>query len=100
MGYKQDKYTRSARGRPCQIRIPGSCEPGPQNENVVPCHDNGAGMAMKASNIQIAYGCRACHDVVDGRAKTEHAPALIRIWFLEGILRTQEIMIKEGILKL
>ena len=100
MATKQDKYTRSARGQPCQIRIPGHCKPAPDNETTVPCHLNGAGMAMKHSSIHIAYGCNACHDIVDGRVTPGWSENQINIWFLEGVIRTQIIMIEEGILKL
>lgn len=98
---KQDNYTKSARGKDCQIRIPGYCKPAPENETTVPCHVNGGGMAAKHLNIHIAYGCNVCHDVVDGRIQnTGFTADEILIMHLEGVIRTQIIMVNEGVLKL
>ena len=97
---KQDKYTKSARGKPCQIRIPGVCKVAPDNETTVSCHLNGAGMATKYSSIHIAYGCDKCHNVVDGRVRTDMSADLIALYFYHAVIRTQIIMIDEGILKL
>ena len=97
---KQDKYTKSARGKPCQIRIPGYCKPAADNETTVPCHLNGAGLGIKHSSIHLAYGCNACHDVIDHRVRTNWTDEQIAVWFYDGVIRTQIIMIEEGILKL
>lgn len=92
------KYTKSARFQECQVRIPGHCNFRP--ETTVLAHLNGAGMGLKHYDIHGAYSCSGCHDVIDGRVKTEHDPAYIRIWHLDGIIRTQRIMIENGVLKL
>jgi len=65
---KKSKIRESARGEDCQIRIPDVCKFTP--ETVVLCHKGGAGVAMKSSDIHAAYGCYACHAVIDG-AKSE-----------------------------
>ena len=97
---KQDKFTKSARGKPCQIRIPGVCRPAPDNETTVLCHLNGGGMATKNLSIHGAYGCSSCHDVIDGRVQTQLGSTNIKLWHHEGVIRTQSIMVKEGVLKL
>ena len=94
----QDRYTRSARDKPCQIRLPGYCTGG--GPDTVPCHLNGAGWALKALSIHIAYGCRVCHDIVDGRMKCDIPKDDRDRWHLEGVIRTQIILVKTGILKL
>lgn len=101
----QDKYTRSARGQECQVRIPSVCNFDP--DTTVFAHLNGAGMGMKRASIHGAYACSACHDFYDGRASRNEwmmhngqTMADIHAMFYEGVFRTQEIMIKEGILKL
>jgi len=43
-----DKYTESARGQECQVRIPGICSHDP--ETVVFAHLNGGGMGMKRAS--------------------------------------------------
>ena len=100
MANKQDKYTKSAKGQACQIRIPRHCVAAPENETTVPCHLNGGGMAVKHSSIHLAYGCNYCHDVVDGRVQTEFSDIEIQLWFLQAVIRTQIIMIGDNILKL
>ena len=94
---QMSKITKSARGKPCQVRIPGVCNGDPNT--VVLAHLNGGGMAVKHHDIHGAYCCSACHDVVDRRV---HVDGLsqddILLIFLEGILRTQLILLEEGLL--
>ncbi len=90
---KQDKYTKSAQGQDCQIRSP-ACNHNP--ETVVFCHLNGAGMGEKMQNIHGAYGCSSCHDFVDGGFNIEKR----QLYHLKGTIRTQELMIRNGVLKL
>jgi len=101
MAKKQDKYTKSSRGKPCLIRIPGYCKPAPENETTVLCHLNGGGMASKNLNIHAADGCNVCHDIVDGRMQnTGFTPEEIELMFLQGVIRTQIRMVNDGTLKL
>lgn len=94
---KQDKYTKSAKGQVCQIRSP-LC-----NNNLdttVLCHLNTGGMSKKTHSIHGAYGCSSCHDVVDGRVRVDLNANQREFYHLQGVIRTQELMIKNGILKL
>ena len=95
---KQDKYTRSAKGQMCQIRIPGYCKCDPST--TVLAHLNGAGAGMKHLNIHGAYAGNICHDIVDGRTVTTFDRQIIKLWHLEGVIRTQKIMVEEGTLVL
>jgi hypothetical protein len=100
------KYTKSARGQECQVRIPGVCNHNP--ETVVLAHLNGAGMGKKALDIHGAYACFDCHAYLDGGwtkdkylLQTEDSPmAAVKLLHIEAVIRTQEIMVKEGILVL
>ena len=62
------KIRRSAKGEDCTIRLPGICNFNP--ETTVLCHPNthraGKGKGLKAHDALGAYGCSACHAVVDG----------------------------------
>ena len=89
------KYTKSAKGQDCQIRIPDICTF--DRETTVFAHLNGAGMGMKQLDIHGAYACSACHDVVDGRRAY---PGIAKLHHLEGVIRTQVLMVQNGILKL
>ncbi len=93
-----DKYTRSARGKPCLIRIYGHCTGG--GEDTVACHLNGAGMGRKHLSIHVAYGCARCHDIVDGRVQTGYDRATVLRWHLEGVIRTQQVMVDDGVMLL
>lgn len=85
---------KEARGRDCQIRIPNVCNGDPAT--TVLCHLPGGGMGTKHHDIHAALGCSACHDVVDSRVRTDFAPALITLYFMDAVIRTQEIWINEG----
>ena len=92
-----DKYTRSARGQQCQVRIPGCCNHDP--ETTVLAHLNGAGMGAKHLSIHGAYACSNCHDVIDGRKQMAWLGRTdIKLMHHEGVIRTQIIMVKNGVL--
>lgn len=95
------KLRKSARGRDCQIRIPGVCNHNP--ETVVLCHLPGGGIGAKVNDIHAAYGCSACHDFVDGRnshaADMHGGKIAAQLWFYDAVIRTQEIMLKEGLIR-
>lgn len=93
--------TRSARDETCQIRLPGVCKH--DRGTTVWCHANGSaagkGIGMKSNDLLGAYGCSACHAVVD---RGRPAPAgmtreYIRLAFWEGHARSLLILIEKGI---
>lgn len=93
------KVRQSARGEECTLRFPEVCNWNP--ETTVFCHSNrqadGKGMGMKARIG--AYGCSACHDVLDGRA---HRPIgmsyeQMQDLFDAGVKRTQERLSEKGL---
>jgi hypothetical protein len=92
------KLRKSAKGRECQIRIPGVCNFNP--ETTVLCHLNGGGMGMKHPDLFGAFGCSACHDEIDGRRETLRDPLNTRMDFYEAVFRTQSIWLKEGLIKI
>jgi hypothetical protein len=93
---KSSKYTRSAKGQPCQVRVPGICNHDP--ETTVFAHLNGAGFGTKYEDIFGAYACYACHNWLDGGYASLDVSRNTRdLWHLQGVVRTQKIMIDEGI---
>ncbi|MCK5236068.1 MAG: DUF1364 domain-containing protein [Deltaproteobacteria bacterium] len=90
------KIRKSAKGEECQVRIPKVCNFNP--ETVVLAHLGGAGMGMKANDIHGTYCCSACHDVIDGRVITGYPSDSIRVMLLDGMVRTQLILIDKGLL--
>ena len=92
------KLRQSARGRECQIRIPGVCNGNP--ETTVLAHLPGGGMGRKRADIHGAYACSSCHDAVDGRLERRSLTAeYLSRCHLDGVIRTQEIMLGEGLIK-
>lgn len=94
---RQTKLTKAARGRDCQIRVPGVCNGNP--ETTVLAHYRLAGtsgMGCKPNDLQGAWACSACHDACDGRS---HAVTReqARQYHAEGVMRTQAILISEGV---
>jgi hypothetical protein len=94
---RQSKLTKAARGRECQVRIPGVCNGNP--ETTVLAHYRMAGtcgVGMKPSDLQGAWACSACHDACDGRSRAI-SRADARQHHAEGVMRTQAILISEGV---
>ncbi|WP_327440256.1 DUF1364 domain-containing protein [Pseudomonas donghuensis] len=94
---KQSKLTKAARGRECQVRIPGVCN-GDHNTTVL-AHYRMAGtcgVGMKPNDLQGAWACSACHDAIDSRSKTMFSHDELRFMHLEGVVRTLDILVSEG----
>lgn len=95
------KITESARGKRCQVQIPGVCNG--NTETVVWAHANslqfGKGIGMKTHDLLGAYACQCCHDVYDRRIKTTHERAFIESCFMEGHMKSLRILIDEGLVK-
>ncbi len=86
---------RLARGKPCQVRICGVCNGNP--ETTVLAHLNGGGMGMKQPDLLGAWCCSDCHDVIDGRRKSEFNRYMVRGFFHTGIIRTQQKLLEMGL---
>ena len=97
------KITKSARGENCLIRIPGVCNR--DDKTTVACHEpSGSGLGMKWPDTEIAYGCSACHDEIDGRTRYKHEghivykPDDMLLMFYQGSRRTRKKLIEKGLL--
>lgn len=97
------KITKSAKGKECQVRIIGVCNG--RNDTVVWAHCNGLasgrGIGLKAKDLLGAYACSACHDAYDRRTIPKHVDyEQIQQDFYAGHMRSLDILIDEGIVKL
>ncbi|MWN30992.1 DUF1364 family protein [Gilliamella sp. Pra-s65] len=93
------RLTKEARGRECTVRLP-CCNHNP--ETTVLAHYRLAGtcgVGMKPNDLQGAWACSACHDEIDRRTRN-HEYEFVRLAHAEGVIRTQDILIKEGKIKL
>ncbi len=95
------KLTQLANGQPCLVRLPG-CDGG--GETTVAAHYRMAGMCgvgIKPPDILAAWCCHHCHDVIDGRQPAPHGwtRAEVRLAHAEGVMRTQERLLRMGAIK-
>lgn len=99
--HESKKLRDSARGRDCQVRIPGVCNFNP--ETTVLAHLNGGGMGTKKSDIHSAFTCSSCHDVLDGRVSVKSeglTKVVIELLHRQGVERTQQLWLDEGLIKI
>lgn len=100
---KMTKIRASARDQECTLRFPLVCNH--RTDTTVLCHSNqlkdGKGMGLKAPDTRAAYGCCACHDVLDGRTPRPtgmtHEQMLER--FEEAVTLTHQVLARKGLLK-
>lgn len=91
---------KDASGQPCLIRVPDACCFDPAR--VVLCHVRLAGltgMGLKNEDLLAAFGCQPCHDIVDGRTRSDYTYEQRRLMLLEAVMRTQAMWIKRGLIK-
>ena len=55
-------------------------------------------MALKSKDFFAVYGCSACHDVIDGRTKTDLTKEEILKCQLRALERTWSQMIDDGLI--
>lgn len=92
------KIRQSAEGQQCQVRVPGICNGDPTT--VVLAHLNGAGAGTKAHDIHGAFSCSACHSWLDGGfAQAGHNRDTRDLWHLQGVIRTQYILLEKGLIR-
>ena len=89
---------QSARGQQCQVRLYQICKG--HDETVVLAHLGGAGVGGKNWDSAAAFCCFDCHSIVDNRVQTDlYTQDEIKLAHLQGVMRTQSIWIKQGLLK-
>lgn len=81
------------------IRVPTVCTGNP--EHTVLCHIRMlgiSGLGLKAPDALATFGCGACHAVCDGQQKSDYSDSERRLMLLEGMARTQNWFISQGVL--
>jgi len=94
------KITEFARGKECQVRIPDVCNRNP--ETTVHAHLRMAGfngMGMKPHDAFGAHACFNCHQAIDRRDYMDLDREYVRGLHKDGVFRTQELLIKAGLLR-
>lgn len=94
------KLRKAAKGRKCQIRIPCVCNGDSETTVLAHCRMSGlCGTGTKPSDLVGAHACSACHDQVDGRSQALYPKDKLRLWHLEGVMRTLVVLESEGVIK-
>lgn len=96
------KLTQAAKGQPCSVRIPFVCNW--DVETTVSAHLSGVrfkhGTGQKVNDIFAADCCSACHDVLDGRVKSQYTKQELKLMHLEGVIESQARRMQEGLIKI
>lgn len=93
-----NKLRQSARGQECQVRLYQICRG--RNDTVILAHLPGGGVGGKGFDTAASFCCFECHDAIDGRVQTDlYTQDEIKLAHLQGVMRTQSIWIKQGLLK-
>jgi Protein of unknown function (DUF1364). len=91
---------RLARGRDCQVRIPGVCNFDPATTVLAHYRLAGTcGMGLKPHDLLGSWACSSCHDEIDRRTRLMDAENAA-FMHLEGVIRTLSVLIKEGVITL
>lgn len=99
MKIKSQALRDAARNEDCTFEIVGTCNY--RSETTVLTHlpDETNGMGTKSCDLSAAFGCSACHDVIDGRVKREF-PEGEREWYMRRAqTRTWRRFIEIGLVK-
>lgn len=92
---------KAARGRECTVRIPLICNGDPATSVLAHYRLAGTcGTGYKPDDEQAAIACSSCHDLIDGRTRTDlYTRDELRLMHAEGVFRTQQIWREEGTIK-
>jgi len=90
------KITKSARGKPCLLRLDG-CVSGGENPTTVFAHLNSGGMGQKEIDCFGMYACHVCHDLIDGRQPHNYEDEWLELVQLRAVIRTQRYLIRSGL---
>ncbi len=95
-GFVVADLRKIARDKECQVRLLGVCNRDPST--VVLAHVRLAGVTgagQKSPDLLASWACSECHRVTEAYKGDDQ----IQRAFLEGVIRTQYRLIKDGILK-
>ena len=93
MAQKTANLRKFAQWKDCQVRIYGVCNH--NNETTIWAHyrlGGVAGMGQKPPDLCGSLCCSACHDVIDGRRKTDLDKIQIESHMLHGMVRSLKII--------
>ena len=92
------KLRKSARGQMCTLQIFPYCNNNTETTVLAHIPSNYKGVGMKSPDYFGVYACHSCHDVIDGRVKTNLSKEEILRCQLRALERTWERMIEAGLI--
>ena len=98
---KMTPIRKAARNQECTLRFP-VCNY--DTSTTVLCHSNlledGKGMGIKADDTKAAFGCSACHDVLDGRMPRPEGFSyeLMIAMFKDAVEQTHRVLKRLGVM--
>jgi hypothetical protein len=96
---KQTKLTRAARGQECTVQLYPYCNGNPETTVLAHANSEDKGMGIKSPDWWGADACSACHDILDGRVRTDIPREEITAAHIRGIYRTIKRRIEQGVIK-
>ena len=94
------KLTKAARGQECTIQLHPYCNMNPETTVFAHAPSEDKGMAIKSPDWWGCDSCSDCHDIVDGRRKTDIPKEEIKAAHTRGVYRTIKRRIEQGLIKL
>ena len=89
------KIRKSARGESCSLRL-SLCA---SEETVVLCHiGRNKGWGMKCADWMAVYACYTCHDIIDGRQKSNYTADQLNTEKLRAVEETMTKLFDKGLL--
>lgn len=90
--------TKLAKGRECTVRIPMVCNRDPETTVLAHYRLIGiSGMSLKSADLLAAFACYECHEAVDRRSHNHLKLEDVQLAHLEGVMRTQSQLVREGV---
>lgn len=88
------KIRKSARSECCSLRL-GQCS---SDETVVLAHiGHNRGMGIKCADYMAVYACSNCHDVIDGRVKSDYSRDELNTEKLRALEETLGKLVNKGL---
>ena len=92
---RSKKIKNSARDEDCSLRL-GECS---SPETVILAHiGKSRGVGIKCSDYFAVYACSTCHDIIDGRAKSQFTKDELNSEKLRALEETQGKLVNKGLM--
>lgn len=98
--HQSKKLRDSCRGKPCALMLADQCS---SDDTTVPNHiqlKGHGGTGTKPSDIFLVDGCSACHDILDGRVKSNYTAEFLELTGYRAMYKKQQYFLDTGLVKI